>query len=482
MNMKALTCMLLMSAAIWAGCATAPEVAKETPVEDKTKIVADFLDRARQQESNGDLVEALESYRLALTVDPNNPTALSKQAELEGRLDAMAAENYREGAELYRIGKYAQARQKLLTALRYKPDFPEAVAILKAERLDAQRVKAHFPYVIKPGELLSNVAERYYRDYHKHYLIGAYNEVDDATKITAGKSIKVPVVEGIACFVSPVEAEALSKQHPAPLPPEVIVVTAVATHTTRPGDSLSQLSQQYYGVKNQADLIARYNNLKEATGFKPGRKLLIPQVKGIAFHGAGSVEAPKAEAPPAPPPAPEQPAAEQKAQPPAPPKETPPAPAAAPPDQTAGYRQQGIEFYKAKNYPAAIAEFKKVLNVQPKDPASLQYISQAYFDLGVGSYEKKDYLKAIESFKASLEYNPSCAKCEQYIRNSQESYKHQHYNQGLVHFQNEKLEEAIQEWERVQAMDPGYKDVGKNLQKARTLLERLESIKRSKPQ
>ena len=260
------------------------------------------------------------------------------------------------------------------------------------------------------------------------------------------------------------------------------MVTAVATHTTRPGDSLSQLSQQYYGVKNQADLIARYNNLKEATGFKPGRKLLIPQVKGIAFHGAGSVEAPKVETPPAPPPALEQPAAEQKTQPPAPPKETPPKPAAAPPDQTAGYRQQGIEFYKAKNYPAAIAEFKKVLNVQPKDPASLQYISQAYFDLGVSSYEKKDYLKAIESFKASLEYNPSCAKCEQYIRNSQESYKHQHYNQGLVHFQNEKLDEAIQEWERVQAMDPGYKDVGKNLQKARTLLERLESIKRSKPQ
>ena len=58
-----------------------------------------------------------------------------------------------------------------------------------------------------------------------------------------------------------------------------------------------------------------------------------------------------------------------------PPKETPTAVAAQPVDQTAEYRQQGIEFYKAKNYSAAITEFKKVLNVQPRDSTTLQYNS-----------------------------------------------------------------------------------------------------------
>jgi tetratricopeptide (TPR) repeat protein len=482
MKTKALVSMLLLAAALVAGCA-APDVKKDTNAEDKTRRVEEYLARAQQQESKGDIVEALESYRLALTVDPANPTAQGKQAEIEKKLDVLAADNYKAGAELQRMGKYALARQKLLTAVRYKPDYPEAVEMLKAERLDSQKVRAFFLHVMKPGELLAHVAERYYRDYLKHYIIGAYNEVDDAAKITAGQTVKVPVVEGIACFMTPDEAAALSKQRPGALPPEVIAVKGVATHTARAGDTLAQLSQQYYGVKDRADLIAKYNNLKEASGFKPGRRLLIPQVVGVPFLGTASVEAPKVDALPKLPPEAKEPAPEVKTEPPRePPKETPPAVTAAPTDQTVEYRQQGIEFYKAKNYPAAITEFKKVLNVQPRDPTSLQYISQAHFDLGVNSFEQKSYLQAVENFRASLAYNRNCVKCDEYIRKSEEFYKDVHYNQGLTHFQNEKLTEAIQEWELVQAMDPAYKDVSKNLQKARALQERLEAIKRSKPQ
>jgi len=482
MKTKALVSMLLVLAVVFAGCA-GPDLKKDAEADDKTKLAGEYVARARQQESQGDLVEALESYKLALTVDPADATAQAKQAEVEKKLNLLAAESYKQGAELQRMGKYAQARQKLLTAVRYKPDYPEAVEMLKAERLDSQQVRTFFPHVMKPGELLAHVAERYYRDYLKHYLIGAYNEVDDAAKITAGQTVKVPVVEGIACFLTPDEADALSKQHPGPLPAEVIVVKAVATHTARAGDTLAQLSQQYYGVKDKADLIAKYNNLKETSGLKPGRRLLIPQVVGAPFLGTAGGEAPRTEAVPKLSHEAKEPAVEVKAEPPKePPKETPPAAAAAPVDPTAEYRQQGIEFYKGKNYPAAITEFKKVLNVRPRDPATLQHISQAHFDLGVILFEQKSYLPAVENFKAALSFNKNCAKCEDYIRKSEDTYKDQHYNQGLANFQNEKLSEAIQEWELVQAVDPGYKDVSKNLQKARALQERLDAIRRSKPQ
>ena len=388
------------------------------------------------------------------------------------------------GVELQRMGKYGQARQKFLTAVRYRPDYPEAVEMLKAERLDSQRVKDSFLYVIKPGEQLSHVAERYYRDYLKHYLIGAYNQVDDATKIAAGQTIKVPVVEGVACFMTPDEADALSRQRPGPLPVEVIIVKGVATHSARTGDTLAQIAQQYYGLKDRADLIAKYNNLKETAGFKPGRKLLIPQVVGVPFVGAVSVETPKPDALPKLPPEAKEAAPPVQAEPAPEPVKEPPAAMAAPGpvDQTAEYRQHGIELFRNKNYPAAITEFKKVLNVAPKDSASLQYISQAHFELGVASFEQKSYLEASENFKASLSYNKNCDKCADYIRKSEDIYKEQHYNDGLRHFQNEELADAIREWQLVYSMDPNYKDVGKNLQKARTLQERLESIKQSKPQ
>jgi tetratricopeptide (TPR) repeat protein len=463
-----------------AGCA-APEVKQEAPVADKAKMVAGYLATAEQQESKGDLVAALESYKLALTVDPENQTAQDKRAEVEKKLTALADENYKAGLEHQRMGRYAQARQKFLTAVRYKPDYPEAVDMLKAERLDSQRVRLHFLYVIKPGEQLSHVAERYYRDYQKHYLIGAYNEVGDATKITAGQTIKVPVIEGLTCFVAPDEAAALSKQRTGPLPPEVIVVKGYATHTTRPGDTLAQLSQQYYGVKDKADLIAKYNNLKETAGFKTGRKLLIPQVPGTPFLGSASAEPPASEVPKGTPAAVKETAPEVKPEPEKPALAPVPAPA-APVDQVGAYRQQGIEFHKNKNYPAAIAEFKKVLNVEPKDPVSLQYISQAHFELGVKSFEQKSYLQAVENFTSSLAYNRSCDKCSDYIRKSEDAFKEEHYNKGLAFFQNEKLADAIREWELVHALDPNYKDVSKNLQKARALQERLDTITRSKPQ
>ena len=50
----------------------------------------------------------------------------------------------------------------------------------------------------------------------------------------------------------------------------------------------------------------------------------------------------------------------------------------------------------------------------------------------------------------------------------------------MAYFGDQKLAEAIAEWESVSAVDPDFKDVKKNLTKARDLLERLESIRRSK--
>jgi tetratricopeptide (TPR) repeat protein len=483
MKSKAMIPVLVVLVAILAGCA-APEVKKEASAEEKARLATEYLAKAQQAETQGDWVAALESYKLALTVDPENKLALERHAALEKKLNGLAEENYKAGVDLQRMGRYGQARQKFLTALRYKPDFPEAVEMLKAERLDVQRVRDSFPYVIKPGEQLAHVAERYYRDYLKHYLIGAYNQVDDATRIAAGQTIKVPVVEGVACFMTPDEAEALSRQRPGPLPVEVIIVKAVATHSARGGETLAQISQQYYGLKDKAELIAKYNNLKEPAGVKVGRKLLIPQVVGVPFVGAARVETPKPDAlPKLPPEAKEAIPQVAPAPAPEPAQEPPPAVAApAPVDQSAEYRQQGIELYRNKNYPAAIAEFKKVLNIAPRDPDSLQYISQAHFELGVKSFEQKSYLQAAENFKAALAYNQTCDKCADYIRKSEDTYKEQHYHDGLSHFQNEKLADAIREWQLVYALDPDYKDVSRNLQKARTLQERLEAIQKSKPQ
>jgi tetratricopeptide (TPR) repeat protein len=79
-----------------------------------------------------------------------------------------------------------------------------------------------------------------------------------------------------------------------------------------------------------------------------------------------------------------------------------------------------------------------------------------------------------------LKYDKNCDKCEKNIRKSEDAYKEVHYNKGLAYFGDQKLPEAISEWETVSELDPEYKDVKKNLTKAKNLNERLESIKKSK--
>ncbi len=48
-------------------------------------------------------------------------------------------------------------------------------------------------------------------------------------------------------------------------------------------------------------------------------------------------------------------------------------------DQTANYRELGIELYNKKEYADAIIEFNKVLNVTPADKVTLNYLALALF-------------------------------------------------------------------------------------------------------
>lgn len=509
---------------VLAGCTAAT---KSTGPADQ-----EYMVKAQSFESKGQLVEALEMYNLALTVNPDNPLAREKAAALQARLNELAEKHYQDGMSQYRKGLYAEARKEFLLALRYNPDHAEANAMV-SEQDAVIGAKRYIRHVVQADESLSLLAKRYYGDYHKFHLIARFNRLDDATKITVGQVIKVPVVDGVPFFAGPGEIVRDGEKPTAITAEGIITTERSVTHAIRPGESLSQLAEQYYGDQMYFNVIASYNGLDDPTNIRVGQEIKIPEIRGVPFlveeeqieaveetapvEAVEAVTAPPEEPSPVlePPqePTPATVPAEEAKPAPVPPQEptlaTVPAeeakPVTVPAEETkpvtvpeqpepvaeplkteqpsppsepiAAYREQGIEFYKNRNYTDAIQEFQKVLSVNPGDRVAKRYMGFAHYGQGMKFYQKQEYLQAIASLKAALEYDSDCAECRAYIEKSKEAFKDLFYRRGLDYFKQEKLTDAIRQWEVVYDMDPAYRDVESNLQKARQLQQRLEEIK-----
>ena len=257
-------------------------------------------------------------------------------------------------------------------------------------------------------------------------------------------------------------------KHRAEIPAKKYII-----HTIKPGESLSMVAKTYYGDYKKFPIIAEFNNMSHATQIKVGQKIKVPAIEEMPFLASKheikteEVKAPESVL------LEEEEKKDEGVEEPEEPEE--------PFDEVANYRSLGIEHFNNKEYPAAIVEFNKVLNANPDDKSTREYLYNTHFQYGIVLFKKEDYLAAKKNFETSLSYNKDCEKCQDYIKKSGEIYMETHYNRGLSYYGNQQLAEAVREWELVCTIDPKYKDVEKEIEKAKMLLERLENIKKSKP-
>jgi tetratricopeptide (TPR) repeat protein len=252
-------------------------------------------------------------------------------------------------------------------------------------------------------------------------------------------------------------------------------------HEIKAGESLSKVAKLYYGDYQKFPIIARFNNLTDATEVEIGQKVKVPEIEGVEFltgkeyvmteeqhlddprylDWETSSREPKKQELPA---------------------EISTTESEETVAQVALYRDHGAELFTSEKYPEAIVEFQKVLSVYPKDKEALDYCYRSHFHIAQTLFKKQDYLQAREEFKTTLRYNNRCQECHNYIEKSENLYKDYHYKKGMQLYGNEQLVEAIEEWERVIALDPKYKKVDYLINKAQTILKKLEEIKASEQQ
>jgi tetratricopeptide (TPR) repeat protein len=403
-------------------------------------LAGQYIAQAQTLEKKGDLPAALEQYKLALTVDPENKQAMSNQARLKQTLSKLADERYKLGMKYHRQGKYGLARKEFLISLKYNPDHEKASKMLVSRK--PNKIPKYVFHTVQPGESLSHIAKKYYGDYRKYKVIARFNNLDDAAMVKPGQRIMIPDDNsGVLSVKSAQDGREKA---------------SFVWHTIQPGESIAQLAKMYYGDYKLFHAIAQYNGMVDATQVKVGQKIKIPKLAGVPFHGPDDASKPEPQAV-AMEPVLMQPEMSGES---AVPEtvldegtevtgesypETAPEPLNGE-EQVMGYREAGITLFNEGKYEDAVFELNKAVEAMPDDASTRLYLARAYFENGKSLFNQQDFKAAQESFESSLQYNPGCKECSGYIDRSKMGPLLAHRTKGITLLQQKRYNDAIDEF------------------------------------
>jgi len=142
--------------------------------------------------------------------------------------------------------------------------------------------------------------------------------------------------------------------------------------------------------------------------------------------------------------------------------------------ESTSYMDTAVSFYEEGDYASAIRELQKARTRHPRDPEIQKYLNLSWYNSGVSWFNKKDFNKALESFasvKAGFErVNDYVKRCRQELSKNAENL----YKIGLKFFREQKLQEAIDQWNAVLRIEPGHQKAREYIEKASKLLNTLK--------
>jgi tetratricopeptide (TPR) repeat protein len=303
-------------------------------------------------------------------------------------------------------------------------------------------------------ESLRQDAEKHYQSGLEYYEQGKYSE--------ARREFLV------ALRLRPDFPEVVELLKPVPPPP----IGHYVVHQVREGEYLAAIAEKYYGDQSKFEVIARTNDLEDATKLHAGMKLIIPETEGVTFSDLQKKQSLE--------PSPQDETTyvatlegEQTSE------------GSSPLtseqemdyDPVAIYQEQGVTLLEEGQYLAALHEFQKVLNTDPSRKKVQEYMAWAHYRQGEVFFNQAEYLKARDHFYEALRYDQEWTACKEYIKRAEDAYKEVHYLKGIEHFEKERLKEAIEQWQLVSKVDPDYKQVRNYLLRAQKLFEKVQELK-----
>lgn len=132
-----------------------------------------------------------------------------------------------------------------------------------------------------------------------------------------------------------------------------------------------------------------------------------------------------------------------------------------------------VALYNSGDYAEALQQFQALRSKQTGTDVA-RYISLCYYKLAIEAYQRKEYQRSQELF---AKVGPNFERTSDYlakIRKETADLADKHYKMGLQCYRDQKLNEAIAEWQKVLELDANHAKAREYISKANKLLEALK--------
>ncbi|MGE5217380.1 MAG: LysM peptidoglycan-binding domain-containing protein [Chloroflexota bacterium] len=275
MNRYAKIFILTVVSAGWlAACAT---VQQEKPAAYE-QLAVPHREKAAMLAAEGKLRAALESYKIALTIDPQDQVSLTESKKLDERIKQAVSDRLARGQEALKRNLHLEARSHFLAVLALDPANRDAFAALQQRVREVRQVN----HTVRAGESLASIAQQYYGDRSRSEVIWETNQLPPNPKLTPGMILKIPEIPGLplrsveppaAARPRPESTSPALKAEPAEETPYVNPALAEAKEELEKGEYVSALSivDQFLGQNPRSNEAL---DLKRAVLLQQGKALL----------------------------------------------------------------------------------------------------------------------------------------------------------------------------------------------------------------
>ena len=134
--------------------------------------------------------------------------------------------------------------------------------------------------------------------------------------------------------------------------------------------------------------------------------------------------------------------------------------------------------FERKEYPAALAGLDRLLASTPSDREGQDLRKVALYQYGKVQFDQRQYEESYRTLTQLAKIQPGYEDLPRLLQQSKARVVDKHYSEGIKLYRDEKLKEAIREWQVVLEFDPTHVNAKKNIEQAERLLKGLEQRKK----